>query len=209
MLTLFYAPDTCALASHIALRDAGAAFELQRIDFAAAEQLQPDYLATNPKGRVPALVTEAGILTETPAILAFIAQTHPEADLAPFDDPFAFATVQAVNSYICSTLHVAHAHRMRGYRWVDAEDTHAIAAMQAKVPEAVGAAFAHIENDVFKGPYVMGDRYTIADPYLFTVAQWMENDGVDPAVVPKVFAHREMMRGRETVQQALAAEFAH
>lgn len=208
MLTFFYAPDTCALASHIALWDAGADFELRRIDFGSAEQTQTDYLAINPKGRVPALVTDRGILTETPAILAYVVQTFPDAGLAPLDDPFAFAEIQAVNSYICSTLHVAHAHRMRGYRWVDADDSAAIAAMQRMVPEAVSAAFAHIENDVFKGPFVMGEHYSIVDPYLFTVAQWMESDGVDVVRFPKVVAHREMMQARSTVQSALKAERA-
>ncbi len=120
LLTLYYAPNTCALASRIALEEAGAAFEARRIDFANAEQAKPEYLAINPKGRVPALVAERGVLTETPAILAFIAQSYPEARLAPLDDPFAFAELQAFNNYLCATVHVAHAHRGRGYRWADA-----------------------------------------------------------------------------------------
>ena len=204
MLILYYAPHTCALASHIALEDAGATYDLRRVDFAAHEQRGPEYLAVNPKGRVPALATPGGILTETPAILAYLAQIHPAAQLAPLDDPFAFARVQAFNSYICSTLHVAHAHRLRGSRWVD--DPEAIAAMRRKVPESVGACFAHIEEEALAGPFVMGETYTIADPYLFTVAQWMEGDGVDPAQYPKVAAHREMMLARKAVQTALRAE---
>src|SRR5215469_887908 len=111
MIKFFYAVNTCALASHIALEEAGAAYATVRISFAANEQRSPEYLAVNPKGRVPAMVTERGILTETPAMLAFIAQSFPEARLAPLDDPFAFAEAQAFNSYLCSTLHVAHAHR--------------------------------------------------------------------------------------------------
>ena len=87
MLKLFYAPQTCALASHIALEEAGADYETVRVDFRTGEQKKPDYLAVNPKGRVPALVTGHGVLTETPAILAFVAQTYPKARLAPLDDP--------------------------------------------------------------------------------------------------------------------------
>jgi glutathione S-transferase len=128
MIKLYYAPHTCSLASHIALEEAGAAYSTVRIDFASTEQRSPEYLAINPKGRVPAMVTERGILTETPAMLAFIAQSFPQARMAPLDDPFAFAQVQAFNSYLCATLHVAHAHRMRGHRWAD--DPAAIAAMQ-------------------------------------------------------------------------------
>ncbi|HEX9169219.1 MAG TPA: glutathione S-transferase N-terminal domain-containing protein, partial [Roseiarcus sp.] len=119
MLTLFYATNTCALASHIALEESGAAFDTRWIDFGGAEQTKPEYLKINPKGRVPALSTDHGVLTETPAILAYIAQTHPKAKLAPLDDPFAFAELQAFNAYLCATLHVAHAHRARGYRWAD------------------------------------------------------------------------------------------
>ena len=80
-----------------------------RVDFAKSEQRQPAYLAINPKERVPALVTDGGILTETPPILACIAKSFPQAALAPLDDPFAFAQEQAFNSYLCSTAHVAHA----------------------------------------------------------------------------------------------------
>ena len=115
MFKLYYAPGTCALASHIALEEAGAAYTTERLDFKANQQNSPEYLAINPKGRVPSLVTDRGILTETPAMLAFIAQSFPQAKLAPLDDAFAFAQVQAFNSYLCSTVHVAHAHKGRGY----------------------------------------------------------------------------------------------
>ena len=117
MLKLYYASDTCSLASIIALEDAGAEYETVKVDFAAKQQLAPDYLEINARARVPALITEHGILTETPAILAYVAQRFPDAGIAPLDDPFAFAQAQEFNSYICATLHVAHAHRMRGYRW--------------------------------------------------------------------------------------------
>src|SRR5437879_2049197 len=74
---LFYAVGTCALASHIALEEAGAEYDAVRLDFRTNEQRKPEYLAINPKGRVPALVTDDGVLTETPAILAFVAQSFP------------------------------------------------------------------------------------------------------------------------------------
>ena len=204
MMKLYYAAHTCALASHIALEDAGAQYSTVRISFAAEEQRKPEYLAINPKARVPALVTERGILTETPAMLAFIAQSHPAAHLAPLDDPFAFAEVQAFNNYLCATLHVAHAHRMRGYRWAD--DPAAIEAMKRKVPDSVGSCLELIEQKMLRGPWVMGERYTICDPYLFTIAQWMEADGVDPARFPKLRDHRTRMSERAAVRKAIAEE---
>lgn len=205
MLKLYYVADTCSLASHIALIDAGAEYAAVRMSFGSADQKKPDYLKINPKGRVPSLVTDDGVLTETPALLVYIAQMFPQAKLAPLDNPFAFARVQAFNSYLCSTVHVAHAHRMRGTRWVDATDTDAIAAMQRGAPAAVTAAFEIVERDL-TGPWVMGDTYTICDPYLFTLAQWLEADKVDIARLPKVLAHRQRMAERSSVRQALAEE---
>ena len=208
MLTLYYAPHTCALATHIVLEEVGAAYAGKRIDFATNQQRSPEYLKVNPKGRVPALVTDRGILTETPAMLVYVAQSFPTPGLAPMDDPFLFAQIQSFNSWLCSHLHVAHAHRMRGYRWVDADDMPSIAAMQRKVPQSVGESFAMVERDMLKGPWVMGERYTICDPYLFTLAQWLEADGVDPATIPRVIDHRKRMAERMTVKKAISQEFA-
>ena len=206
MLTLYYAANTCSLASHIALEDAGAEYELRRIDFGKTEQQSPAYLALNPKARVPALATPRGILTETPAILAFIAQGFPQAGLAPLADGFAFAELQSFNNYLCSTVHVAHAHRVRGYRWAD--EPSSFADMQRKVPKSVGACFELIERELLRGSWVMGDAYSIADPYLFTLAQWLEADGVDPASFPRVMEHRTRMAERPNVRKAIAAELA-
>ena len=206
MLTLYYAAGTCALASHIALEECGARYETVRIDFRTNDQRKPEYLAINPKGRVPALVTGRGVLTETPALLAYIAQIFPSAQLAPPADSFEFARVQAFNSYLCSTVHIAHAHRMRGYRWAD--DAAAIEEMQRKVPESVGECFGLIEREMFAGPWVMGEAYTICDPYLFTLAQFLEGDGVDPARFPKILAFRNRMAQRPAVRTALAQELA-
>jgi glutathione S-transferase len=204
MFTLYYAAHTCALAPHIALQDAGAKYELKRVDFSKAEQQTRQFLEVNPKARVPALVTPRGTLTETPAILAYIAQNFPEAGLAPLNDPFAFAEVQSFNSYLCATLHVAHAHRTRGHRWAD--DPASYADMKRKVPKSVGACFEIVETHMLRGPWVMGNSYTIADAYLFTVAQWLEDDGVDPARIPRVMDHRSRMAERPSVKKAIARE---
>jgi glutathione S-transferase len=206
MLTLYYAPDTCALASHIALEETSASYDLKRLDFSNNEQRSDAYLAINPKARVPTLLTDRGMLTETPAILAFIAHSFPAARLAPIEDPFAFAEVQSFNSYLCATVHVAHAHRKRAYRWAD--DPEAIKAMQRKVPQSVGDAFALIEDRLLIGPWVMGDTYTVCDAYLFTLAQWLEADGAPTDRLPRVLDHRQRMLQRPAVRRAIAAELA-
>ncbi|WP_311223374.1 MULTISPECIES: glutathione S-transferase family protein [unclassified Acidovorax] len=200
-LTLYFAPGTCALAVRIALEEAQAPYQLQRVDFSARQQQSAEYLAINPKGRVPVLVTEEGVLTETPALLAYIAQRFPAARLAP-TDAFGFARMQEVHSYLASTVHVAHAHRPRAGRWAD--EPEAIAAMQRKVPQNMADCFALIERHYLQGTWVLGDAYSVADGYLFTVAGWLQSDSVDIAQFPKVQAHFERMAARPAVQRALA-----
>jgi len=204
MLTLYYAPGACSRASHIALREARADFELRLVDFAAAEQHGEAYRKVNPKGRVPALQTDRGLLTETPAILAFIAQSYPESHLAPVNDPFDFARLQAFTAYLCATVHVAHAHIRRGERWAD--DPAAIAEMKRKAPEVVAGCFQLIEEELFNGPWAMGKDYSIADPYLFTITQWLPIHQLDSASYSKIHDHERRMRERSAVQDAIAAE---
>lgn len=206
MITLFHAPGTCSLASLITLHEAGIDHSVHVVNFAANEQRTPEFLAVNPKGRVPALKTDRGILTETPAILAYLAQSAPAAGLAPIDDPFAFGEVQAVNAYLCSTVHVAHAHRPRGSRWAD--EPSSIEDMKRRVPGNMTECFNLIETSMLKGPWVLGDTYSIADAYLFTIARWLGADGVDIANFPGVHDHFNRMSERPAVKAALAVTLA-
>ncbi|MFO1329515.1 MAG: glutathione S-transferase family protein [Rubrivivax sp.] len=202
MLRLYYAPMTCALATHIVLEHLGRPYEAVRVDFKSQQQRSPEYLAVNPKGRVPALVTGRGVLTETPALLLYLAQTHPEAGLAPLDDPFALAELQAVTSWLCSTVHVAHAHKGRGYRWTD--DAAAQAALKEKVPQNMTECFDWVESTVLRGPWVMGERFTVADPYLFTLTNWLPGDGVEVERFPRVADHQRRMLALPAVQRVMA-----
>lgn len=201
MLKLYYAPNTCALASHIILEESGAPYETVRMDFAKNDQKSADYLAVNPKARVPALATEHGVLTETPAILAYLAQTIPAAGLAP-TDPWNFARAQAFNSYLCSTVHVSHAHKGRGARWTD--DAAAIETFKKKVPQNMTDCYNLIESTMFAGPWVMGADFGICDAYLFTISRWLEGDSVDIKLFPKVNEHFRRMAARPAVQRVLA-----
>ena len=201
MLKIFAAPSSVALATLILLEEVEADYELHLLDFAKGEQRESTYQAINPKGRVPAIVTEDGILTETPAILVYVAQRYGSSPLIGAHDPFIFAKVQEFNSYLASTVHVAHAHRFRGSRWAD--DPAALEAMKRKVPETMTQSAQLIETDLLKGPWVHGDAYTVCDPYLFTVGTWLEGDGVDTSALPKILAHRERMLTRPATQAAL------
>jgi glutathione S-transferase len=200
-MIFYYAPKTVSLATHIALEETGANYEARRLDFSITEQRSAEYLGINPKGRVPSLATDEGILTETPALLAYLAQAFPAARLGPIENPFLFAKMQEFNCYLCATVHVAHAHRVRGVRWVD--DPVAIEALKVKVPQNMAECFQLIEDGMLQGPWVMGAEYSVSDGYLFTVAQWLASDGVDIADFPRVAEHAERMLQRAAVQKVL------
>lgn len=204
MLTFYYAPGTCALASHLALEFSGAPYEARRLDFKQNQQRSPEYLRVNPKGRVPALVTERGVLTETPALLQYIAQAFPQAKLAPLDDAFLLAKVNEFNSYLCSTVHVNHAHKGRGYRWVEADDAASLEAMKKKVPQTMAESFALIEEQMLKGPWALGEAFSTSDLYLYTLARWLEGDAVDVQRFPKVADHMRRMEALPPVQKVVA-----
>ncbi|MEO6378535.1 MAG: glutathione S-transferase N-terminal domain-containing protein [Caulobacteraceae bacterium] len=203
MMKLFYSPNACSLASHIVLEEAGADYELALVDVRAGAQLQPDYLAVNPKARVPALAVGGQILTETPTILAYIAQTHPGSRLAPLDDPFAFARMQGFNNYISSTLHVAYAHIFRGPRWANAQSS--IDDMAAKGPEVVAKSFELIETTM-AGPWILGEAYSTADPYLYVMCRWTTRAQIDLGRFPNIQTHMQRIAERPAVKRALAQE---
>jgi len=206
MLKLFYAPNACSLASHIALAEADAEFEAVRLDLKAGEQKKPEYLAVNPKGRVPALVTPRGTLTENVVILGWVAQTYPQAHLKPDGDFFAFSEMQSFNLYLATTIHVTFAHLFRSYRYADSES--AMAEMKAKVPSSLKEQWKLIEDRLGDGrPWVCGAQYTVADPYLYVFARWLERDGAGGSdAMPLTRAHRTRMQERAAVQKVLATE---
>lgn len=198
MLKLFYAPGTISIAVALGLEEAGLPYEAARVDFASGAQSQPAYLAINPKGRVPALVTDSGaVLTETGALLDYIAALAPEAGLVP-DGAEDAAHMRAVMYYLASTMHVAHAHKMRGPRWADQQSS--FKDMAAKVPQTMAACAAYVQSDCLRGAYVCGETLSIADLYLFIVCNWLEGDGVTLADFPTIAAFLARMEARESVK---------
>ena len=161
----------------------------------------------NPKGRVPALLTDKGILTENPVILGYVAQTFPDAKLADNDDSFAFGSMQSFNMFLATSVHVAFAHNSRPERYADGE-VKPPRRCAPKPPSRCADYFGLIEDQFKDGrPFVMGDQYTVADPYLFVFERWLERDGLGRrADYPKVAAHHDQVAARPAVKAALAAE---
>ncbi len=202
MLRLFYAPGTIAVATAITLHEAGLDFEPVLVDFPSGEQTKPDYHKLNPKGRVPALVTDHGTLTETGALLEYIAAITPQTGLVP-SDPFQAAKMREVMYYLASTVHVNHAHKMRGQRW--ANDETSWADMTAKVAQNMTDCCTHIEACCLAGPFVLGEQISLADPWLFTISTWLAGDGVDLSQFGGLRAFMQEMDARPSVQATRAA----
>lgn len=196
-ITLYTSGASIGVVSHIALEESGLEYKAIAVDFAAQQQSSAEYLRINPKARVPSLIVEEGIITETPAILTYLAQIAPDSSIGLPDDPFEHAQIQSFNAYLCSTVHVAHAHKMRGTRWVS--DEAALAAMTANVPVTMALCFQMIEHNMLTGPWVHGDSFSLSDPYLYRIASWAEADGVDIDQFPRIKAHREAMAERDSV----------
>jgi glutathione S-transferase len=202
MLVLHSSPGSCALAPAIVLEEIGCPYRLAGVDFASGQQRTPDFLRKNPLGRVPVLEDDGLVLTEASAIMVYLARRFPEAKLLPEDDK-GLAMALSFNSYLGSTVHVAHAHGRRGARWADEESSHAD--MRRKVPQTMRSTMALVEEGKLVGPWVMGAQYTICDAYLFTIAGWLEGDGVPLKELPRIAAHFAAMEKRPAVQRALAA----
>ncbi len=200
-MQLYYAPRTISVAVAIALEEAGLEYEAIRLDFAEAEQTKPAYKQINPKGRVPALAVDGGILTETGALLDYIAAKAPEAGLVP-DDPIMAARMREVMYYLASTMHVNHAHKLRGPRWADKKASWKD--MKDKVPQTMTASCDYISSNGLRGPFVLGEAFSVADAYLFVVCSWLEGDGVDVSAFSKIVAFREAMEARASVQAVRA-----
>ena len=195
MIKLYWAANTISSASAVALEEGGVHWESVEVDFKSAEQTTPAYMEINPKGRVPALATPGGTITETGAILEYIGATLIHS-LVPID-PLAAARMREVMYYLASTMHVNHAHRMRGARWADLETSWDD--MKSKVPETMTASCGFIEN-VIEGPFVFGEQITLADCWLYPISTWLESDGVDVTAFPKVEAFRSAMEARPSVK---------
>ena len=201
-MQLYYAPRTISVAVAIALEEAGLDYEAIKLDFAGGEQTKPAYKQINPKGRVPALAVDGGILTETGALLEFIAAKAPDAGLVPAD-PVMAARMREVMFYLASTMHVNHAHKQRGHRWADKDSSWKD--MTAKVAETMTASCDYISANGLRGPFVLGEALSLADAYLYVVCSWLEGDGVDVSAFPKIVAFREAMEARASVQAVRAA----
>jgi glutathione S-transferase len=170
-LKLFYSPGACSLAPHIALEEAGAAFEPVLTSLAAGAQKTPEYLALNPKGRVPALADGDFVLTENPAVLRYIALKFPQARLWP-EDAYEDARCTEWLGWCTSGLHIAYAHVRRAERYADSDG--AKAEVIRKGIETARVTWEQVERRLARAgtEWAAGENFSVADPYLLVFWLW-------------------------------------
>lgn len=202
-MRLYYSPNSCALAVHVALEEVAATYELVRIDFASKEQRSPEFLAKNRLGRVPVLETEHGLLTEVPAILTYISLAFPHANLWN-SDTYIVARQASFQAFVSSTVHVTFAHFFRPERWADDDDVRR--ALSTKAVDSYADNFRMLDDHWIAGPWVMGDCFTTADPYLYLLTRWLDRIGLKASSFPRVEQHFRRMSERQSVIRALQQE---
>lgn len=199
-MKLFYKPGACSLASHIALNEIGMPFDITAVDTTAGRTEDGgDYLQINPKGYVPALQLDDGsVLTEGPAILQFLADGNPSANLTPAVGTMDRARMLEQLTFVSSELHKAFGPLF--------QDT-STEAEQANARNAVGGKFETVEKLLSDGRQTLVDgQFTVADAYLFVVANWANFTGIDLAQWPQLAGFVARVAQRPAVQQALRAE---
>jgi glutathione S-transferase len=206
VMRLYYSPGACSLAPHIVLEETGARFELARIDFAANQQNSPDFVRLNPKARVPVLTEGDWVLTEAPAMLRYLAARHPAAGLWPWDPREEARCVEWLG-WLSSTIHASAGHVRRASRY--ASDPRAAEDVAATGRKTCRALWEAVEQRIGSGPFAVGERYSVADPYLLVYWLWGRSPllGYDMAGdFPNWTAHARRLARRAAVQRAFATE---
>lgn len=199
-MKLYYAPGACSLSPHIALREVGLPFTLEKVDTKTkTTETGADFTAVNPRGYVPALQLDSGeILTEGAAIVQYIADLKPEAEIAPKAGTLARARLQEELNFIASELHKAFTPLFNQALSDSA---------RSEAKEKVARRLGDVENKLADGrSYLLGERFSVADGYLFVVTNWAKHTGVALDPWPKLRAFMTRMSGRPTVQHAMQAE---
>jgi glutathione S-transferase len=200
-MKLYFSPGACSLASHIVLRELGLPFDAVQVDLMKkTTKSGQDFATINPKGYVPALELDDGaMLTEGPAILQYLADRRPETKLAPANGTLERYRLQEWLAFINSELHKQFSPLFNPATPEQTRDS---------ARKAIARRLGFVEAQLDGRAFLMGDAFTVADAYLYTVLGWTKHVGVDLAPFPNVVAFRERIDARPAVQAAQAAEHA-
>jgi glutathione S-transferase len=203
MMTLYFSPGACSLASHIGLEETGAPYELKPILLGKQQQKTDAYLKINPRGKVPALSVDGNVLVENTAILTYLARRFPEKKLMP-GDPAEEARGIATMCWLSSVAHPSYQRCMRAERFAEGE------AAQAAVKETGRKSFwenlREIDSMLQGKDWIMGSEYTLVDPYALVFYGWGERAGFPMKELGAYTSWQERMMQRPTVKKSVASE---
>ncbi len=198
-MKLYFSPGACSLSPHIVLREAGLKFELEQVDLKTKKTRSGVAFSTiNPKGAVPALQLDDGqVLTEGAVIVQYIADQKPEAKLAPAAGTLERYRLQEWLNYIASELHKAFSPLFRSTTAEDAKQ---------EIKEGLQGKFEYVNRQLEGKQFLLGDRFSAADAYLFTMMTWAKFTAVDLSRFPALTAYYQRIKERPAVQAAVDAE---
>ena len=198
-MKLYYSPGACSLSPHIVAREAGIEVDLVKVDL-KARKLEDggDYARINAKGYVPALALDDGtLLTEGPAIVQYLADRHPDSGLAPSNGTLERYRLQEWLNFLTSEIHKSFSPLF---------NPAAAEGWKQAARENIVRRFDLITERLGPNAYLMGERFTVADAYLFTLLNWCQWTGIDLARWPALKDYLTRIAGRPKVQEALRAE---
>ena len=198
-MKLYYAPGACSLSPHIVSREAGIDLEFERADIAQKKtESGKDFWGVNPKGQVPVLEIDDGQkLTEGPVIVQYLADQKPDSGLVPAAGTINRYRVQEWLNFVASEMHKTYGPL---FRPTTPEEFKVLSR------EVIGRRIAWLDKELAGKQYLMGDKFTVADAYLFTVLRWSPRVGIDLGKSPNVTAYMDRVAARPKVQEALKAE---
>jgi glutathione S-transferase len=198
-MKLYYVPGACSLAAHIVAHEAGLPVTLEKVDLATrTTETGANFLAINPKGYVPAVaMTDGAVLTEAGAIIQYLADQRPEAGLTPAKgSPEHYRLLEWI-TFISSEIHKGF-----GPLWNPATPD----AVRTATQERLATRFAYLDETLAKQPFLLGEKFTIADAYLFTVVNWVNFHQIDISSFKNLRAFQDRVAARPKVKAALEAE---
>jgi glutathione S-transferase len=202
-IKLYYAPGACSLASHIALEEIGLPYETVKLDLAAGDQRKPEYLALNPRGRVPTVVVGGEVLTENVGIMSYFAGGYPKAGIWP-KDTWHQAKALSTMAWLSNTVHTTYARLLRTARFVDGDDHQE--ALKAKARTAYGEYLQEIDNLLKGRKWSVGDSFTVVDGYLLVFYRWGNRGKFDVKALRNYTALMDKVLARPAVKKVMADE---
>ena len=202
-IKLYYAPGACSFASHIALEEIGLPYETVKLDLAAGDQRKPEYLALNPRGRVPTVVVGGEVLTENVGIMAYFAGGYPKAGIWP-KDTWHQAKALSTMAWLSNTVHPTYTRLVRPARFVDGEDHQE--ALKAKARADYWGYLQEIDKLLQGRKWAIGDSFTVVDGYLLVFYRWANRNRYDVKGLRNYTALMDKVLARPSVKKVMADE---